>query len=769
MDCTVKPMAKENKEKETTMSYYTRDKEYIANLYVMRCFAVTMGVYTVAFLLNQLGIFVIDKQLMKMGYFPSILIYLTVYLISKRMSPSSKRTKYVILFSSVLVFSIIGVSITYHVVLISLLPFLYATLYSSKGVLRYVYFLTVISTILIVYGGYFFGLCDANMALLTTGTLKEHSVDGQFILTQVNANPMFSLMLYYVVPRCLIYVAFMSVCTSIFKILNESLEKVKLMDELEQAKEAAEEANRAKTQFIARVSHEIRTPINAIMGMNEMIMRESRECDIIQYADDVRNSSTILLGIINELLDAAKIESGKMEVLPVEYDMGSFLNDLYHLIYIRAREKNLTLNFEIEKTIPKVYFGDDKRIRQVLINLLTNSVKYTDKGEVTLSLTAETEGDTAFLHFSVRDTGIGIKKEELESICEEFKRVDMKRNRSVEGTGLGMNIVQQLLRLMGSELKIESEYEKGSVFQFVLEQKIVDKSPLGDFTASFSKVGEEKFFRSSFVAPDARILVVDDYPMNIKVLKNLLKQNKVQIEGVESGRECLRLLRQQSFDLIFLDHRMPGMDGVETLHEMRKQELGKGVPVIMLTANAIVGDREKYLEEGFDEFLSKPIMPERLEKIMLQFLPEKYIQTANREPEEIVYMDAKAYLESLEKDDEVDFEQVKEAFPEFNYEKALSLCNGEECFYLELLRDFTELTIKTELEGYVETQDSENYSIRIHGFKNNAYSVGADKLGDLAYKMEQESKDGITEALIKKQEELFGMYAQICETYRSLL
>lgn len=769
MDCTVKPMAKENKEKETTMSYYTRDKEYIANLYVMRCFAVTMGVYTVAFLLNQLGIFVVDKQLMKMGYFPSILIYLTVYLISKRMSPSSKRTKYVILFSSVLVFSIIGVSITYHVVLISLLPFLYATLYSSKGVLRYVYFLTVISTILIVYGGYFFGLCDANMALLTTGTLKEHSVDGQFILTQVNDNPMFSLMLYYVVPRCLIYVAFMSVCTSIFKILNESLEKVKLMDELEQAKEAAEEANRAKTQFIARVSHEIRTPINAIMGMNEMIMRESRECDIIQYADDVRNSSTILLGIINELLDAAKIESGKMEVLPVEYDMGSFLNDLYHLIYIRAREKNLTLNFEIEKTIPKVYFGDDKRIRQVLINLLTNSVKYTDKGEVTLSLTAETEGDTAFLHFSVRDTGIGIKKEELESICEEFKRADMKRNRSVEGTGLGMNIVQQFLRLMGSELKIESEYEKGSAFQFVLEQKIVDKSPLGDFTASFSKVGEEKFFRSSFVAPDARILVVDDYPMNIKVLKNLLKQNKVQIEGVESGRECLRLLRQQSFDLIFLDHRMPGMDGVETLHEMRKQELGKGVPVIMLTANAIVGDREKYLEEGFDEFLSKPIMPERLEKIMLQFLPEKYIQTANREPEEIVYMDAKAYLESLEKDDEVDFEQVKEVFPEFNYEKALSLCNGEEGFYLELLRDFTELTIKTELEGYVETQDSENYSIRIHGFKNNAYSVGADKLGDLAYKMEQESKDGITEALIKKQEELFGMYAQICETYRSLL
>lgn len=769
MDCTVKPMAKENKEKETTMSYYTRDKEYIANLYVMRCFAVTMGVYTVAFLLNQLGIFVVDKQLMKMGYFPSILIYLTVYLISKRMSPSSKRTKYVILFSSVLVFSIIGVSITYHVVLISLLPFLYATLYSSKGVLRYVYFLTVISTILIVYGGYFFGLCDANMALLTTGTLKEHSVDGQFILTQVNANPMFSLMLYYVVPRCLIYVAFMSVCTSIFKILNESLEKVKLMDELEQAKEAAEEANRAKTQFIARVSHEIRTPINAIMGMNEMIMRESRECDIIQYADDVRNSSTILLGIINDLLDAAKIESGKMEVLPVEYDMGSFLNDLYHLIYIRAREKNLTLNFEIEKTIPKVYFGDDKRIRQVLINLLTNSVKYTDKGEVTLSLTAETEGDTAFLHFSVRDTGIGIKKEELESICEEFKRADMKRNRSVEGTGLGMNIVQQFLRLMGSELKIESEYEKGSAFQFVLEQKIVDKSPLGDFTASFSKVGEEKFFRSSFVAPDARILVVDDYPMNIKVLKNLLKQNKVQIEGVESGRECLRLLRQQSFDLIFLDHRMPGMDGVETLHEMRKQELGKGVPVIMLTANAIVGDREKYLEEGFDEFLSKPIMPERLEKIMLQFLPEKYIQTANREPEEIVYMDAKAYLESLEKDDEVDFEQVKEVFPEFNYEKALSLCNGEEGFYLELLRDFTELTIKTELEGYVETQDSENYSIRIHGFKNNAYSVGADKLGDLAYNMEQESKDGITEALIKKQEELFGMYAQICETYRSLL
>ena len=611
------------KPKEDEIFAYLENKEFIANTYVMRCFFVLMIVCTSAFLLNITGFFVIEQSLMCKAYIPCLLIYLLVYVVTKCVSLSNRKMKYFILFNVVAVLTIMGVFITYHVVLGALLPFLYAMLYSSKRVMRYVYGLTVASTFIIVYGGYYYGLCDANMTLLTTNTLYSYLSNGTFTLTEVNGNPAITLLLYFVIPRCLIYVAFVAVCSSIYKIVSGSLEKLKLTAELEKAKDEAERANRAKSQFLAKMSHEIRTPINSVIGMNEMILRESAEEETKKYARDVKDSSMMLLNIVNDILDSSKIESGMMELVPVNYEMGGLLNDIYTMISLKARERGLGLEFDIDPMIPCEYIGDDKRIRQILLNLLTNAVKYTERGTVTLRMSCTTSGEEGVLQCMVQDTGIGIKPEDIKEIQQMYRRVDTERNRMVEGTGLGINIVQQFLALMGSELHIQSEYGKGSTFSFELRQQVVNTEPLGNFRERIQK--HEEVYRSSYMAPEAKVLVVDDYKMNLKVFRGLLKQTKIQVSEAGSGEECLSLLEKNSYHLIFLDHMMPGMDGIETLHVMRERKLCGDTPVIMLTANSLKGDEEKYIREGFDDFLSKPIMPEKLDEMILKHLPPELV------------------------------------------------------------------------------------------------------------------------------------------------
>ena len=610
---------------DSDVSNYIEDKEYVANKYVLRCFAITMAIYTCAFILDLLNVFVVDKKVMAGGYIPSLIIFLIVNVACRYISLSNPKTKKFILFSVIFVYTIMNVSITYHLVLLSILPFLYAMLYSSKKVMKNVYVLTVISTIIIVYGGYYFGLCDANMALLTTNKLGSYVVDGVFTLNQVNPNPAFTLMLFFVFPRCLIYIAYMFVCTDIFNLVNGTLEKAKLAAELEKAKEDAENANNAKTQFLARMSHEIRTPINTVMGMNELILRETKEKHTEKYAHDIKDSSAILLNIINEILDSSKIESGKMEIVCGNYGIGSIFNDLYNMMSIRAKSKNLELVFEINPDMPRAYYGDDKRVRQILMNLLTNAIKYTEKGKVTFKVDYTAEGENAVIHYSVKDTGIGIRQEDIGRIYDAFYRIDVERNKNIEGTGLGMNIVNQLLKLMGSELKIESEYEKGSEFSFDLVQKIVDEKPLGDFRGNLEKIKESKA-SLKYTAPDARILIVDDNKMNRMVFKGLIKQTKIQVDEAENGLECLGILEKQSYDLIFLDHMMPEMDGVDTLAAIKEKQLCDGVPIVMLTANAIVGDKEKYLSLGFDDFLSKPIVPEILDEMITKYISDELIK-----------------------------------------------------------------------------------------------------------------------------------------------
>lgn len=743
-------MLMKNTRQRDEISTYISDQEYIANNYVMKCFAVTMLVFTICYLLNVLGIFIIEERLMRNAYFPSVCIYVAVYIVTRFVSMSNRKMKYFILFCIIMMFTIAGVFITYHAVLVLLLPILYAVLYSSRPVIRYVYILTIFATIITVYGGYYFGLCDANMVLITVKTMRSYITDGQFILTEVNPNPVLNLMLFYIIPRCLIYFAFMVVCSSLFRVVSGSLEKARLTEELEEAKEAAERANRAKSQFLARMSHEIRTPVNSVIGMNEMILRESSEEQIKNYASDVKNSSLELLSIINEILDSSKIESGKMEIVSTNYEIGSLLNDLYNMINVKAGEKGLQLIFDIDPSIPSRYYGDDKRIKQVLINLLTNAVKYTNQGMVVLKLRCRAEGDNAVLLFSVKDTGIGIRREDMDKIFDSFLRVDVARNRNVEGTGLGMNIVQQLLKLMDSELKVQSEYEKGSEFSFELTQGIVDKKELGDFRGNLFEASKQNSYRTGYTAPEAKVLVVDDSRMNLKVFSNLLKESRIQVTEADSGKRCLELLGEHKYDLIFLDHMMPEMDGIETFRAMRSHNLSGNTPVIMLTANAIHGDRERYIEEGFDDFLSKPIMPEKLDRIILKFLPERLVRSGN---------------ETVTEQKEMKVEEI----PGIDYEAGIKTCCGDRDFYLEILRDFIQLPIREELMEFYRKRDYKNYCIRVHGFKNNAYSIGARALGDLAFEMEKLTREEFSEDIEILQKNLFSQYDNICLQCRELM
>jgi len=403
-----------------------------------------------------------------------------------------------------------------------------------------------------------------------------------------------------------------------------------LVEQLEKEKQRANAANQAKTKFLANMSHEIRTPITAVLGMNELLLRETKEPGTKQYAKNIEGAAKSLLSIINDILDISKIEAGKLTVISTEYNLADVIKDISNMISFKASMKELNFQLLIDENIPRKLIGDDIRLRQILVNLLNNAVKYTHKGSVLLHvhLMPSTDEDFAVVHFSVEDTGIGIREEDIKKLNAPYVRVDEQQNRNIEGTGLGISITKELLRLLHSRLQILSKYGVGSVFSFTLRQKIVDKRPIGVMTLN----QEENYmeYQHSFEAPNARILLVDDNEMNRHVFVGLLKETKIRIDEAANGREGLEKIKSNAYDIIFMDHMMPDLDGVETFRLMKELDNfpSKDAPVVILTANALVGAKEKYLAEGFRAFLDKPIDHQKLEALIAELLDDSLLEEA---------------------------------------------------------------------------------------------------------------------------------------------
>ena len=498
--------------------------------------------------------------------------------------------------------------------------------------------------------------------------------------------------------------------------------------ESQKEKLSAEAANQAKSSFLANMSHEIRTPINAIIGMNEMILRESRERRILHYADNIKHASKSLLALVNDILDFSKVESGKMEIINANYQISSLINDLVNMIQPRAAEKGLELKLDIDDQIPRELFGDEVRIRQVVTNLLTNAVKYTKEGAVSLKIrcTKLPDIDKVRLDIAVVDTGIGIKKEDQEKLFSTFQRVDQEANRGIEGTGLGLALSKQLLELMNSKLLLDSEYGRGSAFFFGLVQKIVDETPIGDYRALYERASRDQmYYQESFQAPDAKILVVDDTRMNLEVCKGLLKKTRIQVDTADSGLECLNLIMKKEYHMIFLDHKMPNMDGVQCLERMREMENNPNAntKVIALTANAVSGAREFYLDHGFDDYLSKPIQGEKLEQLLCQYLPPQFLKVP--EVESVDYMEELCIppIDGIVADD------------------ALRYAGGDQEEYLHNLKLYLQEyhEKKEKLEEFFRQEDLENYQIIAHSVKSTSKLIGANDLSELARIMEEAS------------------------------
>ncbi len=401
------------------------------------------------------------------------------------------------------------------------------------------------------------------------------------------------------------------------------LDQLSAFEILERQTQEAIAATRAKSDFLANMSHEIRTPINAIMGMNEMIMRESEQDNIKEYAKDISSASENLLGIVNDILDFSKIESGKLEIVCDNYDFGELIYDVTTLVNMRAEDKGLKFNVIVEPDLPFKLYGDDKRVREIITNILNNAVKYTAKGFVTLRVSGISEANAVILQISVEDSGQGIKPEDMDSIFEGFSQVNVKNNKHIEGTGLGLTITKRLIEMMSGSIKVESEFGKGSTFTVTLPQGIVSDEKMGNYLSH--RHASAQGAGGKFKEPDLsnkNILVVDDTVLNQKVISKLLSKTKANISCVSSGLEMLDLIQKNEYDIILLDHMMPNMDGIEALKASKELENNKckTTPVIALTANAIVGAKEMYLAAGFNDYLSKPVRMEEMCNMIVKYL-----------------------------------------------------------------------------------------------------------------------------------------------------
>ena len=528
-------------------------------------------------------------------------------------------------------------------------------------------------------------------------------------------------------------------------------ERAKLTDKLSTEKTAADQANQAKSAFLANMSHEIRTPINAVIGMNEMILRECTDPAIIKYAQNAHAASEALLSLINDILDFSKIESGKMELVEDTYKLDELIKNLVNMINPRVEKKNLEFKVTVNENIPNELFGDNVRIRQVIVNFLSNAVKYTRTGSIELivefteyippNLDIEISEDDNYilLMFSVKDTGIGIRDEDRVKLFKDFERLDNKKNKNIEGTGLGLAITYNLVKMMHGNILVESVYGAGSTFTVVFPQKIINNAAIGNFEEKIrqNKVNQE-VYKPSFVAPEAKVLVVDDNEMNLFVAASLLKGTKIQVDTAMSGMSALKKMAQNQYDMIFLDQMMPSLDGIQTLrlaNEMQENK-SKGAPIVALTANAVFGAREMFISEGFTDYLSKPIDSIALEKMLIEYLPVDKLQTP-----------PKVETEPTKQNEEVksNMEEIISSQSDYQYlnpAMGIQYSAGMEDMYRDILAMFCKLKDekKEKIQEAFDKEDWNNYTTFVHALKSTAKTVGGAQVSEIAKKLEMAGK-----------------------------
>ena len=532
------------------------------------------------------------------------------------------------------------------------------------------------------------------------------------------------------------YIILVSDTTRLHKEQQERSEQLEeALDLANAAMQQARRANSAKSEFLANMSHEIRTPINAVLGMNEMIIRESTSDRITTYARNVESAGKNLLSIINDILDFSKIEAGKMEIAEGEYKLSSVLNDVTNMIVFKARQKDLVFNVKVDEELPDVLYGDEVRVRQVVTNVLNNAVKYTHEGSVSLSVSggkiySEDGTETINLVFKISDTGIGIKEEDLPKLFKKFERIDLVQNNTVEGTGLGLSITHSLLRLMNGRIEVESEYGKGSTFTIYLPQRVISEEPIGNFHDKFNRyVHTMRAYQESFKAPEAHILVVDDTDMNLTVIEGLLSKTDIQLDTASGGHEALSLTREKKYDVIFMDQRMPIMDGTQTMKAIRAQSDGMNLetPIICLTADAVSGARSKYLAEGFTDYLSKPVEGPSLEAALIKYLPQ----------EKILLQEAKESLQD-EQHERTALEEFYAHTEGLSYTEAIKNCATEAILTKTLQQFWNSINNNLrDIESFWRNDDIKNYTIKVHALKSSARLIGAMELSKQAAYLEE--------------------------------
>ena len=591
-----------------------------------------------------------------------------------------------------------------------------------------------------------------DMALKYTGDLYQYDLKDSIL-----DNMWFAVLIVFVISSIIVASLIKEVISNKRRATEREADAKELQKkniQLGIAVKEAEEANKAKDDFLSSMSHDIRTPMNSILSMNEMILRESKDENILEYSGHILSSGKTLLGLINDILDFTKIEAGKMEIVPIEYEISSVLNDLVNIAKSMTEEKGLLLELNIDSDLPNYLRGDEIRIKQAVTNLITNAVKYTQEGSVTIGLgfaKIPNKEKSVLLNFSVKDTGIGIKEEEINKIFEAFERLDKKKNQGVEGTGLGITITQRLLNLMGSTLEVESEYGKGSTFSFTLKQEVLKWDAVGDFEAAFRKsIVERSKYREKFTAPEANVMVVDDTPVNLTVFKNLLKHTKLQIDEAISADQCIELSSKKKYDMIFLDHMMPHKDGIEALKELKSLKDNPNIetPIVCLTANAIAGMREVYISAGFDDYLAKPIDPTALEDMIIKYLPKDKIQPVSETED------------TVRKADEIPMALYE--LEGLNVFIGIKHC-GDKAAYIETLRTYKDSAEQTvaDVEKYWEKRDILNLTTMVHGIKSSSRVIGASELADLAEKLEKAGRVGDEETLFDGLGDLMLLYRDL--------